>query len=964
MKASYRIIILLLIGSLLSGCTPNDNIDPDDPNVYSEQAYPGTTGEIVQLTVSGETITCEKINEEYIFQGDILLQPPTRGAVYAEGSRWPDNKVYYTINSNLPAPERVTQAIEYYHTTTNLTFIERTNQPNYIDFIYDANGCSSYLGMIGGIQPIRLADWGTKGNVIHEIGHAIGLLHEHSKIGRDQYVTINEENIQEGKQHNFTEYRSSNPNTDGFDIESIMLYSSYAFTKNGQPTIVNKNGQVFEVQRSQLSENDLEIIDQIYPGIPTVVTLSITDITENSAISGGNITADGGTAVTARGVCWSTSENPTTANSKTTDGTGVGDFTSNLTSLSPKTTYYVRAYATNSKGTAYGEQKTFTTGTEIVLPTVATGQVLNITTTTATCAGNVTGDGGAAVTARGVCWSTTQNPTTANSKTTDGTGLGTYTSNITGLSPNTSYYVRAYATNSEGTAYGEQKLFTTLSDTPIDYGSYTDSRDGKVYKTVTIGEQVWMAENLAYLPSVVGPATGSNEDPYYYVYDYNGTDVDVAKATTHYQTYGVLYNWTAAQTACPEGWHLPGDDEWTTLTGYLGGTSVAGSKMKEAGTSHWDSPNEGATNSSGFTALAGGNRQSSLFIFVGNLGTWWSSTEYGTTTAWYRGLNYNLSSVNRYYGSREYGYSVRCIQNNSLLTVATGQVLNITTTTATCAGNVTGDGGAAVTARGVCWSTTQNPTTANSKTTDGTGLGTYTSNITGLSPNTSYYVRAYATNSEGTAYGEQKLFTTLSDTPIDYGSYTDSRDGKVYKTVTIGEQVWMAENLAYLPSVVGPATGSNEDPYYYVYDYNGTDVDVAKATTHYQTYGVLYNWTAAQTACPEGWHLPGDDEWTTLTGYLGGTSVAGSKMKEAGTSHWDSPNEGATNSSGFTALAGGNRQSSLFIFVGNLGTWWSSTEYGTTTAWYRGLNYNLSSVNRYYGSREYGYSVRCIQDKD
>ncbi|MDD3945558.1 MAG: M12 family metallopeptidase, partial [Bacteroidales bacterium] len=365
----------LLMGSLLLVCTPNDNIDPDDPNVYSEQAYPGTTGEIVQLTVSGETITCEKINEEYIFQGDILLQPPTRGAVYAEGNLWPDNKVYYTINSNLPDPERVTQAIEYYHTTTNLTFIERTNQPNYIDFIYDANGCSSYLGMIGGIQPIRLADWGTKGNVIHEIGHAIGLLHEHSKVGRDQYVTINEENIEEGKQHNFTEYRSSNPNTDGFDFESIMLYSSYAFSKNGQPTIVRKNGKGFNAQRSQLSENDLEIIDQIYPGIPSVVTLSITDITENSAISGGNITADGGAAVTVRGVCWSTSENPTTANSKTTDGTGVGDFTSNLTGLSPSTTYYVKAYATNSKGTAYGEQKTFTTAAEIVIPTVATVDV-------------------------------------------------------------------------------------------------------------------------------------------------------------------------------------------------------------------------------------------------------------------------------------------------------------------------------------------------------------------------------------------------------------------------------------------------------------------------------------------------------------------------------------------------------------------------------------------------------------
>ena len=203
-----------------------------------------------------------------------------------------------------------------------------------------------------------------------------------------------------------------------------------------------------------------------------------------------------------------------------------------------------------------------------------------------------------------------------------------------------------------------------------------------------------------------------------------------------------------------------------------------------------------------------------------------------------------------------------------VLSVTTGTVTNITTTTASCSGNVTSDGGSSVTARGVCWSTSENPTTSNSKTTNGTGLGTYTSNITGLSPNTTYYVRAYATNSQGTAYGEQRTFRTLTASDIEYGSFTDSRDGKVYKTVTIGEQVWMAENLAYLPSVVGPATESYTAPYYYVYGYDGTSVATAKATTNYQTYGVLYNWPAALTACPSGWHLPSDAEWTQMKNYL------------------------------------------------------------------------------------------------
>jgi uncharacterized protein (TIGR02145 family) len=839
MKTSYRIIIPLLIGSLLSGCTPNDNIDPDDSNVYCEQAYPGSTGETVELTISGETITCAKINEEYIFQGDILLQTPTRGAVYAEGDLWPNNTVYYTINSNLPDKERVTQAIEYYHTYTNLTFIERTNQSNYIDFIYDANGCSSYLGMIGGRQPIRLANWGTKGNVIHEIGHAIGLLHEHSKVGRDQYVNIIEENIQNGTQHNFTEFSSSNPNTNGFDFESIMLYSSYAFSKNGKATIVKKNGEVFNTQRSRLSEDDLEIINEIYPGKPTGAT-------------------------------------------------------------------------------------------------------------------------------------------------------------------------------------------------------FTDSRDGKVYKMVTIGSQVWMAENLAYLPSV-GPATSeSYRSPYYYVYDYYGTDVDEAKATANYTTYGVLYNWPATmhgddssednpsdvQGICPTGWHLPSDAEWTELATFLanngynydgsigGGGSgelgvlgkIAKSMAKDSGWGYSDiagavgnTDYPGYRNKSGFSALPSGGNTGGGFSYIGYEGFWWSSTENDTDTAWYWFLGYRydfaLGGVDR---SKAFGFSVRCVRNNNLLAVTTGEVTNITTTTASCSGNVTSDGGSSVTARGFCWSTSENPTISNSKTTDGRGLGTYTRNITGLSPNTTYYVRAYATNAQGTAYGKQKPFRTYGNT------FTDSRDSKVYKTVTIGEQVWMAENLAYLPSVVGSGTGSDDyghetDPYYYVYDYYGTDVDEAKAYTFildtetidpYTTYGVLYNWPAAmngavtsssnpsgvQGICPTGWHLPSDAEWQQLEIHLGmsqeeanndvwrGTDEGG-KMKETGTSHWLSVSEGTTNESGFTALPGGYRRNDGGFFInGYDGYWWSSTENSTNYAWNRSLGYSYDSVCRGCNGKAYGFSVRCIKD--
>ena len=196
--------------------------------------------------------------------------------------------------------------------------------------------------------------------------------------------------------------------------------------------------------------------------VPTLTTTAVTSITLTTAVSGGNITADGGGAVTARGVCWATTATPTITDSKTTDGTGTGSFTSNLTGLLPATTYYVRAYATNSAGTAYGNEVSFTT-TAIVVPTLTTTAVTSITLTTAVSGGNITADGGGAITARGVCWATTANPTISNSKTTDGTGTGSFTSNLTGLLPGTTYHVRAYATNSAGTAYGNDVSFTTTS---------------------------------------------------------------------------------------------------------------------------------------------------------------------------------------------------------------------------------------------------------------------------------------------------------------------------------------------------------------------------------------------------------------------------------------------------------------------------------------------------------------------
>jgi uncharacterized protein (TIGR02145 family) len=211
------------------------------------------------------------------------------------------------------------------------------------------------------------------------------------------------------------------------------------------------------------------------------------------------------------------------------------------------------------------------------------------------------------------------------------------------------------------------------------------------------------------------------------------------------------------------------------------------------------------------------------------------------------------------------------------------------------------------------------------------------------------------------------------------GTFTDTRDGNKYNWVQIGDQVWMAENLAYLPSVNMVADGSEDaaGSYYYVYGYDGTNITDAKATANYTTYGVLYNWTAAmdgeassttnpsgiQGVCPTGWHLPSDAEWTELTDYLGGINVAGGKIKETGTTHWTSPNTGATNETGFTALPGGRRVGSgKFDSIGSDGNWWSARESGATNAWGRYLIGHDRGVSSYGNYKELGFSVRCVRD--
>jgi len=715
-----------------------------------------------------------------------------------------------------------------------------------------------------------------------------------------------------------------------------------------------------------------EIVFSTLTSPPTVITDSISNITDSTATCGGHVTNDGGSTVTLRGVCWSSSPDPTIVNDSTVDGSGTGIYDSQITDLLPNTTYYVRAYANNASGTAYGNQVAFVT--PVVVPKLISSALTDITGTSATCGGTITEDGGSAIITKGVCWSTSPNPTITNNHTLDGTGMGSFNSSISGLLPKTTYYVRAYASNSQFTGYGNEYSFSTLYFVP---GNPVNDIDSNLYTTIVLGESIWTIENLRTtrfsngdtLPNVTSNGEWAALTTAAWSWYSNNETMEIP--------FGKLYNWYAVadlRNVCPSGWRVPSDADWTELTDYLGGLSIAGGMMKEEGTTHWNTPNTGATNTSGFTGIAGGNRTTTgTFGSMGTYGIWWSSTESSSSVAWYRSLYYNNSNAARLGNNKKYGFSVRCLRDVGSVQVTTGTVDNISETTAASGGLISDDGGVPITARGVCWSTNQNPTLSDSHTLDGSGTGSFTSIITGLSPGTTYYVRAYSTNSMETTYGNEVI--TLAGTVTDI-------DGNVYSIIKIGTQTWMAENL----EVTHYRNGTNIQ--YPGSSSSGWQNNTAGAYAWINNdifwkdvYGALYNWHAVNNSnglCPSGWHVPSDAEFTQLTSFIsGGTTNGGDQLKSC--RQVSSPLGGECNTNvhprwnysiyaygtdeyGFSALPGGSRATDGQFYTLGYGLWWSCTAYNPTTAWRRSMNYSTSSVYTGYVEKANGYSVRCVRD--
>lgn len=420
--------------------------------------------------------------------------------------------------------------------------------------------------------------------------------------------------------------------------------------------------------------------------LPSISTTNVMNISGTSAISGGNITDDGGLTITDRGICWSINQSPTLDDTHSNEGTGTGSFTSNLAGLDINTMYYVRSYATNSKGTEYGNEISFTT-LDGLPGGLTTKSISDITLSSANSGGVIIDDGDFAITARGVCWSTSQNPTIDDAYTTDGTGTGSFTSNITGLSEWTTYYVRAYATNVKGTSYGDEQSFVAYNTS-----KYVMDYDGNIYGIITVGDQVWMAENLKtthYADGTEINIVESQESWYNLQSDDNMCYYD--NSTANKDIYGALYNWKAAmkgaessslnpsgvQGVCPDGWHIPSDAEWKELEIHLGmnpreadnsglrGTNEGSKLAGNAGLWTQGNLNSNAEfGTSGFDILpSGGRTLDGRFFSLEEHADLWSATEYDPSRAWYRNLYFDKSEVRRDYYWKGYGFSVRCVKD-------------------------------------------------------------------------------------------------------------------------------------------------------------------------------------------------------------------------------------------------------------------------------------------------------------
>ena len=598
---------------------------------------------------------------------------------------------------------------------------------------------------------------------------------------------------------------------------------------------------------------------------------------------------------------------------------------------------------------------------------VKTTSVTNIGETTATTGGHVTCEGGTTVTARGVCVSTSINPTIAGNHTASGTGTGVFATILTGLSPNTTYHARAYATNSTGTAYGDDVSFTTSTVFPcgssLAVNHLATGGVAPVDKAVTYGtvadlpgepSKCWITRNLGASTQAASfdDATEASAGWYWQFNHIQGYMNDGIMVTPSWTITSISENsdWEAAKDPCVlelgGGWRIPTVTEW--------------SDVSDVG--NWSST--GAYNSLLKLHAAG-----YLFYSVGNLanrgiyGEYWSSEQVYP----HMGANLVVGSGFSYTGGdmKSLGFPLRCLRDIHSNVTTTG-VSDIGSNTATCGGEVISAGGTDVTARGVCWSTASIPTIAGDHTSDGDGLGPFVSSIAGLQPGTQYFVRAYATNSLGTSYGNEISFTTLGFTCGNSFMITHvaGEVAPVDKTVTYGttsgiagesSKCWITSNLGADRVALAKDDGSEASAGWY-WQFNlkqGYKVDEngvrTPNTAWIQWPSATSNWQTENDPCAlelgSGWRIPTATEWTNV-------NTAG------GWTNWNGP-----------WTSGLNLHAAGFIYYeywgglmnrGSDGLYWSSTQGGDGYAWYLGFYSGQSQMYDYQPG--FGMTLRCLRE--
>ena len=592
---------------------------------------------------------------------------------------------------------------------------------------------------------------------------------------------------------------------------------------------------------------------------PVTITANVKENRLDSLIIEAKMVTTGDTAVTSKGICWSSSNNsPTIADNKLINGAGFKNFICRISPLIANTTYYLRPYVMNGTIITYGEPISAT----IISPLSFTSAVKEIKESSAIIEVNLTTSGDTTVTARGVCWNTTGNPTIIkDSRTLDGKGIGTFTSKLLYLSPNTTIYVRPYATHGAITTYGEVSTIKTLT----------------------------ALELSAHLAEIGA--------------DYVKIDVTIL-------SLGVLpiiergICWSALASPTPE------DNKKVDVSG-----------------------------------------GSSFSITV-------SGFDLNTT---YKFRAYAKTSERTTFANSNNSFTVRILPK-----VYTSIVAPSSSAAATLFGGFDYYNYAPITSRGACWSTSPHPTIADQKSTQSLeinrGYNGFVCSLSGLIPNTVYYLRAFVSNAAGTGYGNEMTFV-----PEQFNTPTISdADGNLYHTVTIGNQVWMVENLRTTKYRNGDAIPYVSEETAWQGLTAGAYCNLENDSINSALYGKLYNWYAVNDSrkiAPAGWHVPSDADWNGLVNYLKNNGQADLKKTMAAKSGWlnnttldiDLSNN---NSSGFTALPAGKRGKPMY----SEGSWWGSTE-STDGAL---SNFLLSS----YGYTNFpliktkttGLAVRCIKD--